>query len=113
MPYLSICISKQVDSSTKNKLQLEIGKIISIIPGKTVSNTTINISDNHTMYKDTIAFEGAFVDVRLYKNSPEESKKEFAMQIFQIFESILQIPNSNVQINFIEMPAWASNGNYF
>jgi len=113
MPYLDIRSSKPIDGPTRNTLQLEIGKLIEIIPGKNVSNTIICIADNYTMYKDAQPFEAIFVDIRLYKNSPEESKKEFAKQFTVLLEELIKVPQSNIQMNFVEMPSWAVNGDYF
>ena len=113
MPHIDIRISKPVDAQTRDKLQKEIAGSMEIIPGKTSANTLICISDQYSMYKDTQPVEFAFVDIRLYKESPAESKKEFAERLFIIFKEILEIPPSNVQMNFIELPCWASNGNFF
>ena len=113
MPHININVSKPIDMKAKNDLQAEIAKNMEIIPGKNAANTLICISGNHAMYKDFKPVEAAFVDVRLYKESPEESKRAFAEKLFVIFEAVLQIPPSGVQINFVELPCWASNGNYF
>ena len=113
MPYLDIRSSKPIDGPTRNTLQLEIGKIMDIIPGKNVSNTTICFADNYSMYKETKAFEAVFVDIRLYKSSPEDSKKEFAKQLTEVLKEISEIPPANIQMNFVELPAWSVNGDYF
>jgi len=113
MPYIDIRISKPVDITQKNKLQSEIAGIMDIIPGKTADNTTICISDNHTIYRDTKPIEAAFIDIRLYKESPTDSKSIFADRLFSIFYNELGIPPSHVQMNFVELPCWASNGNLF
>ena len=113
MPYIAVSVSKKVDGPTKDTLQKEIAGIIDVIPGKNVSNTTINITDGCSFYKELKPLEAAFVDVRLYKASPEESKQAFAEQLFGVIDKTLEIPPSNVQINFIEMPTWASGGKYF
>ena len=94
-------------------LQKEIAGSMEIIPGKNAANTVICISDNYTMYRDTQSFEAVFVDIRLYKESPTENKKEFAERLFVIFEKVLNILPSHVQMNFVELPCWASNGNFF
>jgi len=112
MPHLNIMISKPVDADAKNELQKEIANNIDVIPGKNAGNTLICISDACSMFKNLEPMEAAFIDVRLFKESPMDSKKEFAMRLFTIFESVLKLPASNVQINFIEMPCWSSNGNF-
>ena len=113
MPYIDIRISKSIDIEQKNKLQSEIAGIMEIIPGKNAGNTTICISDNHTIYRDTKSIEAAFIDIRLYKESPTDSKSMFAERLFNIFQNELNIPPSHVLMNFVELPCWASNGNLF
>ena len=113
MPYIAISTSKPIDLHTRNTLQTEIANIIDVIPGKNPSNTVINISDSCTFYNNKQPIEAVFVDIRLYKESPEESKKAFAEKLFSILETTLQIPPSNVSMNFTEQPNWAANGNYF
>lgn len=113
MPYIDIRVSKKVEEQTRDALQRDIAGSMELIPGKTAANTVICISDGYSIYKNTQPMEAAFIDVRLYKNSPAESKKAFTERIFNIIEATLHIPPSNVQINFVELPDWASNGNYF
>ena len=113
MPHIDIRVSKPVDAELRNKLQTEIAGSMELIPGKTAANTVICISDNCTMYRDAQPIEAAFIDIRLYKESPTENKKEFAEHLFSIIESVLNIPLSHVQMNFIKLPCWASNGNFF
>ena len=112
MPHVDIRVSKPVDAQTRDALQKEIGGSMPLIPGKTISNTIITINDNYSMYKGGQPIEGAFMDIRLLNASPEESKKEFSEKIFALFESILKIPPENVQLNFVELPNWASGGVY-
>ncbi|MDR2569532.1 MAG: hypothetical protein LBD23_04435 [Oscillospiraceae bacterium] len=113
MPYINIQVSKPVDNTTRYKLQSEIADSMEIIPGKNAGNTTICISDNYTMYRDSTPIEAVFVDIRLYKESSTDSKSDFANRLFTIIENVLNITPSCVQINFVELPCWASNGNFF
>jgi phenylpyruvate tautomerase PptA (4-oxalocrotonate tautomerase family) len=112
MPNLNICIGKRVSDEIKNELQLEIGSTISIIPGKTIENTVIMINDNYQMFNNGEKVERVFVDVRLFKSSSDESKKAFSDNLFSIFAKLLDIPPNQIQINYIELSNWASNGVY-
>jgi len=113
MPYIDIRVSKSVDTEKRDKLQAEISGSMELIPGKNAANTTICIADNHTIYRDSKPIEAAFIDIRLYKESPIESKRLFAERLFNIIEKELDIPPSHIQMNYIEMPLWASNGELF
>ena len=110
MPYIDIRITKTVDATSRDKLQTKIARIMELIPGKNAGNTTICISDNYTMYKNNLPIEAAFIDVRLFKESPTDSKRAFAKSLFSIFENELGLPPSKVQMNFVELPCWAANG---
>lgn len=113
MPYLDIRSSKPIDGATRNALQLEIGKIMPVIPGKNVSNTLICFMDSYTMFKENKPIDAVFVDIRMYKSSQEEDKKEFVKQFTALLADTLGIPPAHVQLNFIEQPNWAVNGDYF
>ena len=113
MPHIDIRLSKPCDAQTRDALQKEIAGNMELIPGKTAANTLICISDGYSMYRDYTPLSAAFVDIRLYKESPAESKAAFAKKMFEILERVLGIPPTQVQMNFIEMPCWASGGNYF
>ena len=112
MPHINLNISKKLESSTKDTLQKEIAGIMTLIPGKNAANTLICIIDNCTMYRDYEPLEAVFADIRLLKDSPEESKAAFAEALFKVIESVLIIPPAHVQMNFIPLPNWASGGVY-
>ena len=113
MPFIIIKSSKPIDSGLSDKLQNEIAGIMETIPGKNVSNTTFCISDGYRIYKELKPVEAVFIEVRMYKESPTESKKAFAEKLFKVVENVLGIPPSNTTINFNEFQEWASNGGYF
>ena len=113
MPQVNISVAQKIDDKTKNELQLEIAGNMAILPGKSIDNTTICILDGCSMFRYGKPYDGAFADIRLYKASPEESKREFASKLFSIMQTILKIDPEHVNINFVEMSAWASGGKYF
>jgi len=112
MPYIQISIAKKLSNDEKNKLQMELATQIDVIPGKNIGNTTITIIDGLTMYSNGEPRNGAFFDIRLYKESPEDAKKAYSEKVFVIMEDVLSIPPNCVQINFTEQPVWASGGNF-
>lgn len=113
MPFVHITTAKKLDDSTKNKLHEEIIKIMPVLPGKDKDNTLLCIDDGAGMYRGGEPNDGIFAEVRLYKKSPEDAKKEFSQKIHAIFKDVLKIPdNSCVYLNFMEFENWSSNGNY-
>ena len=112
MPQVNINVGKVLSAQQKISLQLEVGNNMSILPTKSIANTLINIIDSCTMFKNGEAIEGAFIDIRLFKASPEEAKAAFSAKIAEIVSQELGLAKEFVQINFIELEEWSSNGNY-
>ena len=112
MPQVNISLSRKLDDTTKGKLQLEIGNAMPLLPTKNIDNTHICLADGCSFYKSGVPLDGAFVDVRLHKQSPEESKKAFAEKMFSILKESLGIDPASVYMNFIEFENWASGGEY-
>ena len=114
MPYVHITTAKKLDDSVKSKLHEEVIKIMPVIPGKDKDNTLLCIDDGASMYRSGEPNDGIFTEVRLYKKSPEDAKKEFSQKIHAIFKDVLKIAdNSCVYLNFMEFENWSANGNYF
>lgn len=113
MPYVNITTAKKIDDSTKDRLNQEICGIMPVLPGKNKDNTLLCIIDDAAMFKSGVPNDGVFVEVRLFKKSPEENKKEFAQKIYGILKDVLKLAdNSCVYMNYLEFENWASNGNY-
>lgn len=112
MPYIQASIAKKMNDDTKNKLQMELATQITAIPGKNIDNTVITINDGLTMYKHGKPLDGAFFDIRMFKDSPQDAKKAYAECVFAIVEAVLDVPADNVSINYTEMSEWAAGGNY-
>ena len=112
MPQLNLTVSQSLTVEKKHDLQLTIGNSMGLLPGKTLDNTIICIQDGCAMFKGGKPLDGAFADIRLFKASPEESKKAFSEKLFAILKDSLGIDPGGVYINFIELDHWASRGTY-
>lgn len=112
MPQVNITIAKKLDETTKDKLQLEIGNAMPILPTKNIDNTHTCLLDGCSLYRSGKPLDGAFVDIRLFKPSPEESKKAFSEKMFSILRDVAGIDPGNVYMNFLEFEHWALKGEY-
>ena len=114
MPFVHITTAKKINGPVKDELNQKIMEIMSVLPGKDKDNTLLCISDNASMFMHGEQNDGVFVEVRLFKKSPEENKKEFAQKIYAILKDVLELPdNSCVYMNFMEFENWSKNGGYF
>jgi len=109
MPYVSINVTKKMSQEEIQTLQVEVTNAITIIPGKTPAVTTVCVNDGCVMFKDTKPFEGGFVEVRLFKDSPKESKVAYSKKLFEVFEKVLGIPEGNLHVNYLEIFDWGAN----
>lgn len=112
MPLINVNLAKTLNDQTKNELQKQLAQNISELPGKTKELLTVCITDGCTMYKDAEPFDGVFFDVRIYQQTTEQGKENFAKKVFKISESILGLPPQRTQMNFIELDCWAVGNVY-
>ena len=112
MPFININTTKKLSDEAKNALQTAIVENISVFPGKTKEFTTINIIDGCAMYKNGQSLNGAFIEVRIFRNTTEQAKKEFANHLFDVTSRILETQPSDVHINYLELQEWGVGGVY-
>ncbi|MHB8061243.1 MAG: phenylpyruvate tautomerase MIF-related protein [Ruminiclostridium sp.] len=111
MPYIDVNISKKLSDSEKDVLKAKLGELISIIPGKTEESLMIGINDGYTMYFSGQKKENvAFLNIKLYKPSELEYKKELTKKIFEFFEKEYAIAGENLYMTFDEYDSWATRG---
>ena len=113
MPQVNISIAQKLDAVAMNEFQLDIAKNINLLPGKSTKNTIICIQDGCAMFKADKPLDGAFVDVRLYRALPEESKKAFSEKMYSMLKERFNIDPNAVYMNYVELEHWASEGRYY
>jgi len=112
MPQINVTVAKKLSEETKSSLQAEIADNINILPGKTKEVLAVCIIDGCSFYKNASAVDGAFIEVRLWKKTTQEAKREFTARLFEMSDRILGVPTGLLSINFIELPDWGSFGEY-
>ncbi len=110
MPFINVHISKSLDASQKAELYNMIASRMPILPTKTRDNTMIEISAGRDMYMGGEPRELIFVDMRVFKPSPEAAKREFIAALAAEFERLLGIPAGNQYYNIIELDTWGAQG---
>ena len=110
MPYISINTAQELSAPQKEKIKVELGRLMSIIPTKTEAGLIIDFSDGRTFYKGGIKVDGAFIDLRLYGKSEFEPKKQYTAEVFDLLSRELGIKKENMYLNIGEYEIWGSNG---
>ena len=112
MPYVHLSVPNALTAEEKHALCEAIGPLMPLLPGKNRQNTMMHIEDSCYLEMGEDGEPCLFLEVRLFKKSPEESKEAFAKAICELLEQKLGVKQTRIYMNFIEMDAWVSGGNY-
>ena len=114
MPFINTITTKEITDEKKSKLTSELGKAISIIPGK---------SENWLMLKfeggAAMAFRGdsysdcAMVEVELYGRASSESMDALTGKITEILNRELGIAPDRIYVKYFSTEAWGFSGGNF
>ncbi len=111
MPFISINLSASITKAQKDEIKTRLGKLIEIIPSKSEKGLMVDISDDHALYYAGQEMENAaFIDVRLYKDSPFDEKGEFFKQTCLMLGEIAGVDPQSVYCNIFELQNWGSRG---
>jgi phenylpyruvate tautomerase PptA (4-oxalocrotonate tautomerase family) len=110
MPFIQVNVSQKLEVQQKEHITAMLGKLITLIPGKTEAVTMIDLADDRSIYKGGKPVEGGFIEVRLYGAAEQASKEALTAAIFTAMEQLLDIQPQNLYINVLEMNSWGSNG---
>ena len=111
MPYINVSVSKTLDESQKEQVKAELGRLITLIPGKSEDVTMVRVEGGCTLYKGGKALDnGAFVDIRLYGAASQQSKEKFTQAVFQSFEKLMGSQPEDIYLNIFEMNSLGAGG---
>lgn len=113
MPFIRIATARPLSEEQHDLLKQELGRTISVIPGKAEDNTMIEISSGQTVYFRGSKDSCAFVEVKLFGKAPREAKEAFAGHIFSVLEKVAGVSPDDVYMNFLEMDNWGLKGKLF
>ncbi|MCL2318506.1 MAG: hypothetical protein FWC45_00345 [Treponema sp.] len=112
MPYIAVNTAQKLSMAQKEKIKTELGRLITIIPGKDEAGTLIDFSESRTIYKAGENVTGAFIDVRLFHKSEFEPKKKFTEETLGMLSRELGIAKQNMYLTIMEFDNWGSGGTY-
>jgi len=81
MPYVSVRSSQHLPDDKINRIQKEIGRIISIIPGKSIDNCMIQIFGDCKTFMGGKPANATFCEIRMLGKAPADKKKEFTEEL--------------------------------
>ena len=110
MPFVSVNSAMPVSEQKMDVIQKEIGRIIALIPGKTIDNCMTKIEGGSHMFMSGAAAKAIFCEVRVYGEAPKDSKTAVVKELHDLF--VDELGAEKVYINFVESKEWGSGGSY-
>ena len=111
MPYVSVSTSQHLTDDKIERIQQGIGRIISIIPGKTIDNCMTQISGDVKTFMSGKPANATFCEIRMFGKAPSEKKKEFTEELNKVLAAELE-GMGMLYINFQEYFEWGVGPNY-
>jgi hypothetical protein len=112
MPYLSVNISPRLDAAQKEQLKTELGRLITLIPGKTEPDLIVRIADSGAMYMDGREISCAYIDLRVYTKTTDEAKKRFTCETCAYIAREFGVPVERQYLTISEFENWGYDGEW-
>lgn len=114
MPFIDVKTSAQLNSDKIEQIKSELGRAISLIPGKSENWLMVNIADNCSLYfKGADSKNTAFVNVSVFGETSKANCENLTAEICKILENSADIPSDRVYVKFEFSDLWGYNGFMF
>ncbi|MDR1901127.1 MAG: hypothetical protein LBQ88_02425 [Treponema sp.] len=111
MPYISVAIGQKLTAQQKEKVKTELGRLITIIPGKTEQDLIVHIQDG-ALYMGGTEAPSAYIDLRLYIKTDMEAKKRFTRELFAFITGEFGIEADRQYLTISEYDNWGYDGEF-
>lgn len=114
MPFINVKVSEKVTDSQIETVKTELGKAISLLPGKSEGYLMVNIEDGCRLYfKGNRAAPTAMCEVSVYGSAPRNACEALTAEICRILESALSVPQNRAYVKFSFIDTWGYDGYLF
>jgi phenylpyruvate tautomerase PptA (4-oxalocrotonate tautomerase family) len=112
MPYIAVKTGEALSEARKDALTRELGRLISIIPGKTEPDLIVDLACGADMYMGGRRVPCAYIDLRVYSKAEEGAKERFTSEVFTLISRELGIKKENLYMTVSEFDRWGYDGEY-
>ena len=114
MPFIDVKTSKELTADKIDAVKTELGKAISLVPGKSEAWLMVNITDHCNLYfKGTDNDNTAFVNVSIFGSTSKDNCENLTSEICDILSGVAGIPSDRVYVKFEFCDLWGYNGFMF
>ena len=114
MPFIDVKTSCELNSEKISQIKTELGKAISLIPGKSEAWLMVNIADNcNLFFKGADDKNTAFVNVSIFGETSKKNLENLTCEICKILKDSAGIPSDRVYVQFEFSDKWGYNNFMF
>ena len=107
MPFIDVRASVPISEAQELTLKTQLGKAISLLPGKSEASLMVQVTGNCRMWLGGEQGPMALVNVMLYGTATPEACKRFSGEVIPFVERELGL--ERVYLKFEEVPNWFWN----
>ena len=109
MPQIEFSPGRKLSKEQKENIVKAFGKIITVLPGKTEPDLMLDIEDDKELYLGGKRTDGAYINMKMYLNTPMEDKKNFTEAVFVELEK-LGFSKDTIYMTITGMDHWCVGG---
>ncbi len=113
MPLIDVMTNEVIVEEDLQKIKSELGKAISIIPGKSETWLMINVQSEQLMYFKGTNDPCVMVEVKTYGEVDYETSNQLTKKITSIIERILHVSPNRVYVSYYSTEKWGYGGRNF
>ena len=110
MPYIEVKTNKHVSEEKAQRIANAMGRLISILPGKTEKWLMLSFEGDAKMaFHGDMASPMAFLTVSLVGKAPKDAYDALTVRLCEVMENTLGIAPDMVYIKYEEVDHWGWN----
>ncbi len=114
MPFIFSKVNIPISKEQERELKSQLGKAISLVPGKSEEYLLTGFEDNCRMYlRGNDSEPLAYVEADIFGNEEHLGYDRLTMAITAMFGEVLGIAPNHVYVNYRDIPGWSTSGMWF
>lgn len=114
MPFINSKVNFPLTEDNRETLKTELGKIITLFPGKSESHLMINLDDDCKMYfAGKNDFRMAIIEVKVFGAVNESASEKVTAAITQLYSKTLDISPDKIYVKYEPCNVWGMGGYNF
>ena len=95
-------------------MKTRLGKVISLIPGKSEEWLMLEFSDRCDLYfRGDRSQPSAFIEIKVFGGVPEACLDRLTKAVCEVYETELQIAGDRIYVKYEDVEKWGWNGSNF